>query len=220
MKRTVLRRAVLTGAALSALLVTAACGDDMAGMDHGGGTPAASAPTSAQPGATGVNDADVMFAQMMMPHHRQAVEMADLAPTRASDPEVKDLAAKIKAAQDPEIATMTDWLTAWGKSTATPGGHDGHNMGTPMPGMSSGMPGGMPGMASEEQMNELEAAEGAEFDKMFVEMMIAHHKGAIEMARTEQADGANAEAKALAAKIAADQTAEAQTLEKIRDRLK
>lgn len=211
MKRTILlRRALMTGVTLSALLLTtAACGDDMSDMDHGSGnSPTATASASAQTSAA-VNDADVMFAQMMVPHHRQAVEMADLAPTRANDPELKDLAAKIKAAQDPEIATMTGWLTAWGKPTGAPQGHDMHGT----------SPSGMPGMADEEQMNKLKAAKGTEFDKMFAQMMIDHHKGAIEMAKTEQADGANPEAKALAAKIEADQAAEVQTLQKILDRL-
>ncbi|MEE3920862.1 DUF305 domain-containing protein [Micromonospora sp. BRA006-A] len=77
----------------------------------------------------------------------------------------------------------------------------------------------MPGMMSEQQMKDLAAAKGPAFDKMFAEMMIAHHKGAIDMARTEQADGSNPEAKALAAKIASDQAAEVQTLQKILDRL-
>ncbi|WP_328421541.1 DUF305 domain-containing protein [Micromonospora sp. NBC_00389] len=224
MKRTiVLRRALLTGATLSALLLaTAACtDDDMAGMDHGGRSPNATASESAHASAGAVNDADVMFAQMMIPHHRQAVEMADLAPTRANDAELKDLAAKIKAAQDPEISTMTGWLTGWGKPTAAPEGHAMPGMGTPMPGMSAaetGIP-GMAGMASEEQMNKLKADMGSEFDKLFAQMMIAHHKGAIDMAKTEQTDGSNAEAKALAATIEADQAAEVQTLQRILDRL-
>lgn len=211
MKRTiVLRRALLTGVTLSALAATAAaCGDDMSGMDHGSGnSPAVTASASAQASAA-VNDADVMFAQMMIPHHRQAVEMADLAPTRANDPELKDLAAKIKAAQDPEIVTMTGWLTAWGKPTAAPEGHDMHGT----------APTGMAGMADDEQMDKLKAAKGTEFDKMFAQMMIAHHNGAIEMAKAEQANGANPDAKALAAQIEADQAAEVQTLQKILDRL-
>ncbi|MGY4911979.1 DUF305 domain-containing protein [Micromonospora aurantiaca (nom. illeg.)] len=219
MKPTILRRTAFAGVALSALLATAACGggDDTGGMTHGTGSSSA-AGTSASADAT-VNDADVMFAQMMIPHHQQAVTMADLAPARASDSELKDLAAKIKAAQDPEIATMKGWLTAWGKPTDLPSDHS-------MPGMSAtpghGMPGmdaGMPGMMSEQQMRDLAAAKGPAFDKMFAEMMIAHHKGAIDMARTEQADGSNPEAKALAATIASDQAAEVQTLRKILDRL-
>lgn len=219
MKPTILHRAALAGVALSALLGTAACGgaDDTGGMTHGTGSSSAA---GASPSADAtVNDADVMFAQMMIPHHQQAVTMADLAPTRANDPELKALAAKIKAAQDPEIATMKGWLTAWGKPTDLPSDHS-------MPGMSAtpghGMPGmdsGMPGMMSEQQMKDLAAANGAAFDKMFAEMMIAHHKGAIDMARTEQADGSNPEAKALAARIASDQAAEVQTLQKILDRL-
>ncbi|RKN50394.1 DUF305 domain-containing protein [Micromonospora endolithica] len=210
MKHTIVLRRALTGATLSALLATAtACGDGMSGMDHGSGnTPAATASASAQTNAT-VNDADVMFAQMMIPHHRQAVDMADLAPTRANDAELKDLAVKIKAAQDPEIATMTGWLTSWGKPTAAPEGHDMHGTG----------PSAMAGMANDEQMNKLKAAKGTEFDKMFAQMMIAHHNGAIEMAKTEQTSGANPDAKALAAKIEADQAAEVQTLQKILDRL-
>ncbi|MEO3781195.1 DUF305 domain-containing protein [Micromonospora sp. B11E3] len=221
MKRTTAtRRALLTTASLSVLLLgAAACSnDDMSGMDHGNAGPTASASASTGAAAT-VNDADVMFAQMMIPHHQQAVEMADLAANRATDPELKDLAAKIKAAQDPEIATMKGWLTAWGKPTEAPAGHSmpgmssapGHDMSTPGP--------GMPGMMSDKEMAGLKAATGTEFDKMFAQMMIAHHNGAIEMARTEQTNGANPEAKALATKIEADQAAEVQTLQKILDRL-
>ncbi|MFD4206332.1 DUF305 domain-containing protein [Micromonospora tulbaghiae] len=207
MKTTILRRAALAGVALSALLATAACGgDDTGGMTHGTGSSSA-AGASPSAGAT-FNDADVMFAQMMIPHHQQAVTMADLAPTRASDTELKDLAARIKAAQDPEITTMKGWLTAWGKPTDLPSDHS-------MPGMTSGMP----GMMSEQQMKNLAAANGAAFDKMFAELMIAHHNGAIDMAKAEQADGSNPEAKALAARIASDQATEVQTLRKILDRL-
>ncbi|MEU4789358.1 DUF305 domain-containing protein [Micromonospora tulbaghiae] len=207
MKTTILRRAALAGVALSALLATAACGgDDTGGMTHGTGSSSA-AGASPSAGAT-FNDADVMFAQMMIPHHQQAVTMADLAPTRASDTELKDLAARIKAAQDPEITTMKGWLTAWGKPMDLPSDHS-------MPGMTSGMP----GMMSEQQMKNLAAANGAAFDKMFAELMIAHHNGAIDMAKAEQADGSNPEAKALAARIASDQATEVQTLRKILDRL-
>ncbi|AXH93629.1 DUF305 domain-containing protein [Micromonospora aurantiaca] len=218
MKRTILRRTALAGVALSALLVTAACGggDDMAGMDHSN----SSLSTGASSAANGTfNDADVMFAQMMIPHHQQAVEMAGLAPSRAKDPELKDLAAKIKAAQDPEITTMKGWLTAWGKPTSPPSGHNMPGMsaspGHDMPGMNSDMP----GMMSDQEMADLTAAKGTDFDKKFAQMMIAHHNGAIEMAKTEQANGSNPDAKALAAKIAADQAAEVRTLQKILDRL-
>ncbi|HEY0697771.1 MAG TPA: DUF305 domain-containing protein [Micromonospora sp.] len=197
MNRTTMRR-TLAGAALVALLGLAGCGGAHDGGGHSGaGTPTGSGP-SAQVSAD-FNDSDVMFAQMMIPHHQQAVEMAELAETRASDPALKGLAAGIKAAQAPEIATMTGWLTAWGQPL-TPGG--GHNMSE------------MDGMVAEKDMAALKAASGAEFDRMFAKLMIEHHEGAIQMARTEKADGANAEARALAEKIAADQAAEVQTLKK------
>jgi uncharacterized protein (DUF305 family) len=208
MKRTMVRRALLAGvAAMSALVVLAACGgndDDTGNMNHGGGAASgASSPVSAP-----VNDADVEFAQMMIPHHKQAVQMAGLAETRAGDAQIKQLAAQIKAAQDPEIKTMTGWLTAWGKPSTMPsGGHD-------MPGMSS-----MPGEMSDEDMVKLEAAKGTEFDRMFAQMMIDHHNGAIEMARDEQAKGSNPDAKALAATIEKTQTAEVGTLQQALDRL-
>ncbi|MFF0328709.1 DUF305 domain-containing protein [Nonomuraea angiospora] len=167
---------------------------------------APAATTASASPAAAFNDADVMFAQMMIPHHQQAVEMADLAGTRAADKEVKELAAKIKAAQDPEIQTMKGWLTAWGK---------------PMPseGMDHGMGHDMPGMMSEDDMKKLEAAKGGAFDRQFAELMIAHHNGAIQMARTEQAQGSNAEAKELAKTIETAQQAEVAQLREILDRL-
>ncbi|MFF3670849.1 DUF305 domain-containing protein [Microtetraspora malaysiensis] len=199
--------ALATTATAGALLLTACGGDsttghkNMTGMAATSTAPAAGA--SSQAGAD-FNDADAMFAQMMIPHHKQAVEMADLAATRATDQEVKDLAAKIKAAQDPEIATMSGWLTAWGKPVTSSDGMAGH---------------GMPGMMGENDMAKLKAAKGVAFDKKFAEMMIAHHNGAIEMARTEQAQGANPEAKKLAATIKAAQQAEVAQMQKIIDRL-
>ncbi|MEV4111562.1 DUF305 domain-containing protein [Nonomuraea sp. NPDC049695] len=186
------------------LALLTACGgngDSMAGHE---GMSSASAPTattaSTQPSAA-FNDADVMFAQMMIPHHEQAVEMAELAPTRASDPEIKKLAAKIKAAQDPEIQTMKGWLAEWGKPAEAGMGH------------------GMPGLMSEEDMKKLDAAKGKAFDKLFAEQMIAHHNGAIEMAGTEQANGSNPQAKELAKAIESTQRTEVEQLQKLLDRL-
>ncbi len=163
------------------------------------------------------NDADVAFAQMMIVHHQGAIQMADLAPSRAQNQDVLALAARIKAAQAPEIDQMTSWLTAWGaapsmmsgSTTSGTGGmdHGGMDMGgTTSAAESSAM--SMPGMMSGDQMQQLESASGAAFDKMFLELMIVHHQGAIEMAETEIADGSNPEAVALAQKIKSDQTAE------------
>ena len=126
--------------------------------------------------------------------------MAKMVGSHASSPDVKSLADKIKAAQGPEIATMTSWLKSWGKDVPS---------GTGMGGMDHGTGGdGMPGMMGESEMNDLDTAIGSGFDRMFLTMMIEHHAGAIEMAKTEQADGENPDAVALAKKIGADQTAE------------
>ncbi|MEV4574075.1 DUF305 domain-containing protein [Nonomuraea jabiensis] len=200
-----INRKISVAVAASGLALLTACGgngDSMAGHEGmtSAGAPAATS-ASAQPSAA-FNDADVMFAQMMIPHHEQAVEMADLAATRASDPEVKELAAQIKAAQDPEIQTMKGWLTEWGKPA--PEGGMGHDM---------------PGVMSEEDMKKLEAAKGKAFDKLFVQQMIAHHNGAIAMAKTEQTGGSNPQAKELAKTIETTQQAEVEQLQKILDRL-
>ncbi|MEU7832952.1 DUF305 domain-containing protein [Nonomuraea sp. NPDC049129] len=200
-----------SGAAL--ILLTACGGTDSASMDGKDMSTMSSAPaaTSASAQATSqaaatFNDADVMFAQMMIPHHQQAVEMAELAETRASDKEVKELAAKIKAAQDPEIQTMKGWLTGWGKPL-------------PSGGMDQGMGHDMPGMMSAADMKKLEDAKGTAFDKGFAELMIAHHNGAIDMARTEQSQGSNPEAKELAKAIENAQQTEVEQMKKILDRL-
>jgi uncharacterized protein (DUF305 family) len=199
------RRVLRAGVAGAAVLALAAgCGDDggsMPGMDHGGNPAATTA--AAAPGAS-FNDADVAFAQNMIPHHQQAVQMADLAAGKAGNADLKQLAAQIKAAQDPEIKTMTGWLTAWGKPAMPAGGHGGMSM---------------PGMMSDADMNKLTAATGTGFDRMFAQMMIAHHNGAIQMAKDEQAKGANPEAKALAATIEKTQAAEVTKIQQILDKL-
>lgn len=136
---------------------------------------------------------DIAFAQSMIPHHQQAIEMADLAldPAAGASEQVKQLAEQIKGAQDPEIQQMTQWLQAWGAPTAMPGAtdgggtagmdHSGHDMG----GMT------MSGMMTAEQMQQLEQARGADFDQMWLTMMIAHHQGAISMAQQAQASNSS-----------------------------
>jgi uncharacterized protein (DUF305 family) len=152
-------------------------------------------------------DADVGFATDMIPHHRQAIEMAAMAAQRSEDPEVKELAAAIQAAQQPEIDTMSSWLTAWGKPV--PEGAAG------MDAMGHGGMNDMPGMMTTEEMNQLHDETGVGFDRMFLTMMIEHHEGAIRMAETEQANGSNPEAVALAKKIAQDQQAEIKTMQQL-----
>jgi len=149
------------------------------------------------------NDQDVAFATDMIPHHAQAVEMADLAADRAGSQDVKDLAENISAAQGPEIEQMSAWLEAWGEEVPdTAGGMEG------MEGMED-----MPGMMSSADMESLETASGAEFDEMFLSMMVEHHQGAIEMAQTEQSEGENPEAIDLAETIEETQTEEMSSME-------
>ena len=140
----------------------------------------------------------------MIPHHQQAVQMAELAVTRAADGEVKELATKIKGAQDPEINQMTGWVHAWGHQTMPASGHEAHEM---------------PGMMSTADLTKLRAAFGKEFDRQFCTMMIAHHQGAVEMAKTEMIDGSNSGAKELAMQIIAAQQGEIAKMNAILKRL-
>jgi uncharacterized protein (DUF305 family) len=158
---------------------------------------------SAGDGNGDFNDADVTFAQSMIPHHEQTVQMAKMAKMHASTPEVKNLADKIEQAQGPEIATMKGWLKDWGKDESSDDSMGGMDHGSDDSGMKD-----MPGMMSDADMSALDKATGASFDQMFLTMMIEHHTGAIEMAKTEQSKGKNADAKALAKQIEAAQTTE------------
>jgi uncharacterized protein (DUF305 family) len=194
---------LLAALLLAGTLTLTACGSDNDNDDSDGHMPGMGSSSPMMSPTDGMalqfNAADVTFATDMISHHRQAIEMAELATTRAKNQQVKDLAAQIEQAQDPEIQTMADWLTAWGK---------------PVPDDMSGMDmsGSMPGMMSTEDMQMLQGMSGAGFDRMFLQMMIEHHQGAIEMARTEQADGTNADAQALAEQIENAQTAEITTV--------
>jgi uncharacterized protein (DUF305 family) len=193
-------RACLAGGALALSLALSACGGQS-------GTPAASpqaAPTaSAQPSvSTEHNEADIRFAQGMIPHHRQAVEMAEMALDRAESADVKALAEEIRAAQDPEIITLTGYLQAWGAEVPADDGMAGmdHSGMQDMPGMS--------GMMTPEQMDQMQNASGAAFDTMFLQMMIVHHEGAVADSQRELAEGVNPQAKELAGRIVSTQTAE------------
>ena len=146
------------------------------------------------------NDADVMFAQMMIPHHEQAIEMSDIAldPTIGAGEKVLELATQIKNAQDPEIALMKDLLAAWGQPLVADGDVDHSTM--------------MSGMMSADELAELGTLTGPAFDAAWAAAMIAHHEGAIEMAETVLADGNNAEILTLAKAIIDAQQAEIETL--------
>jgi len=155
------------------------------------------------PSTSKFNDADVSFAQQMVPHHEQAIEMAQLAQGRASSADVLELADNIEAAQGPEIDTLKGWLESWGEDVPS-----SDMAGMDHGDMSNDSGGAMAGMMDEDEMNDLKAASGAAWDRMFLEMMIRHHEGAIEMAQAEVDDGQNLDATAMAAKIISDQRAE------------
>jgi uncharacterized protein (DUF305 family) len=195
MTRTSARRAHLAGAMLAGTLLLAGCaGGTSSSADNGHSTGSDASASSST--STTHNDADVAFASAMLPHHEGAISMAELAPGRAADPRVVDLASRIQAAQGPEIATLTGWLSDWGTAADRSGmGHGSMDH--------SGM-GGM----SAANMAALTNASGAEFDRLFLSQMIEHHRSAVQMAEQEAADGQNADALAMAESIRDSQAAE------------
>ncbi len=197
----------ITGVALTATL--AACGASTEGATTGGMNDTPSSPSTLT-----VQAADIAFAQLMIPHHTQAMEMADLALKYGSTAEVKTLATQIKAAQDPEIAEMTQWLGGWGAPLEMPGSDDAG-----MPGMDhSGMDmGGLSaaGMMSEQDMGALDQARGADFDRVWLQMMIAHHQGAIAMAEQVLTTTTDEQVKALASNVASGQNTEIDTMQQL-----
>lgn len=198
-------RVVLPASIAASALFLGACSSstDHSGMDMGsestmmdgmGGGAGSSTTAVSIPADADYNATDVAFAQGMIVHHGQAVMMAEMALDQADNPEVVTLATAIKAAQDPEIAEMSGWLENWGVAVPDPMSGMDHEMGS----MGNMM---MSGMMSDEDMAKLENASGVDFDRMFLEMMVKHHTGAIEMAQTEVADGKYQPAKALATNV-------------------
>ncbi|GEE03567.1 hypothetical protein nbrc107696_40130 [Gordonia spumicola] len=163
-------------------------GHDMASMSTSAAN--ASASDSAH------NAADVMFAQMMLPHHEQALEMSDILLAKDGVPtDVRALATSIKQAQGPEITQLTSWLTAWGEpTTADMSGHT------------------MDGMVSADDIAKLKDASGPDAAKLYLTQMIAHHEGAVSMAQSQVTGGKNADAVAMARSIVESQTAEITTM--------
>jgi uncharacterized protein (DUF305 family) len=207
----------IVAAAVAATVVLGACSND-SGSNHDMSsmtTSAAASPPSTSAGgdtqAPAHNDADVMFAQGMIPHHQQAIEMSDmLLAKQGIDPGVVSLANQIKAAQGPEIQQMQGWLADWGVATTTaPGG------GMPgMPGHDMGDMGGE-GMMSEQDMAALRDAQGVEASKLFLTQMIEHHKGAITMAQTEVDKGQFSPAVEMARSIITSQQKEIDTMQQM-----
>lgn len=194
----------LSTAALAAALTLGGCstgspapatpGGSTPGMDHGPGMMSSSAPAA----AGDHNAADTMFAQAMIPHHEQAVEMSEMMLRKKDIPAaVTDLATRIKAAQAPEIETMADWLKTWNESATMGTGHS------------------MEGMMGADDLKELEAAQGTEAARLFLTQMTAHHEGAVMMAKTETAQGKNARAIKLSQDIVSAQEAEIKEMQEL-----
>lgn len=194
----------MIAAATSVAAVAALAGCSTAAKED---RPAASssASQSAQPadthgadtrGADTRNEDDVMFAQMMIPHHEQALELSTLVPDRSTNPAVVKLAATISGEQQPEIDFMTSTLAQWGVAPGAMNHGSGHD------GMT------MQGMVNEDTMVRLETLKGKDFDTLWLQSMISHHQGAIEMAKVEVEAGTNPEMTALARSIITAQQAE------------
>lgn len=188
----------LSAAAVVLVFALAGCaraanpGSALDGMNHG---PASS---SQAPADATHNAADTMFAQMMIPHHAQAIQMSDIMLAKMGlDPKIVSLVTDIKAAQGPEIEKMTGWLTSWGEATKMSGSH------------------AMNGMLSSTELDQLAAAQGAEAGKLFLEQMIAHHDGAVEMAAEAVRDGKSADVIALAKSIVASQETEIKVMKEM-----
>jgi uncharacterized protein (DUF305 family) len=186
-------------AALATVVALAGCtspesadaGDGHTGHEHSGSAAPAPADSADQQGH---NADDVTFAQQMTAHHKQALELTDLARDRSTDPALLELSAAIAAAQGPEIGQMAAMLRSWGQNPDADMGHGGHSS--------------MAGMVDSATMDRLRSLNGKEFDTLWLESMISHHQGAVEMAKAEIANGDNAEAKQLAERIVDTQQAE------------
>ena len=200
--------------ATAALVISAGCGGSDSGAEQSGHSSSTSA--AAESSGQDHNDADVMFAKHMLPHHQQAIEMSDVVLAKQGvDPRVTDLATEIKAAQGPEIKQMQDWLSQWGNPPmppmATEEGHGGHDM--------EGMSGDGMGMMSDEEMTALNSAQGVGVSRLFLTGMITHHEGAIDMARNEIENGKFAPAVEMARAIVTTQQQEIDTMKGILETL-
>ena len=196
-RKILMKRTLMPAVVLASVLAVAGCSGSEEPAEHDMSTMAGSESGD----GTAHNEADMMFAQMMIPHHEQAVEMADVVLAKGgTNPEVTALATEIKAAQAPEIEQLDQWLDSWG-AERTAEEHNGHDA--------------MSGMMTEEDMQALDGATPPESDRLFLEQMIAHHEGAVEMAQTEVETGSDPAAVEMAQTIVDTQTAEIETMENL-----
>ncbi|QCB49521.1 DUF305 domain-containing protein [Rhodococcus sp. PAMC28707] len=204
-------------AASAGVIFLAGCSDDSSNAPMNGQMMDGNSMNSSQSTSSGsdapaqFNNADVMFAQMMYPHHAQAVEMSEMATGRTENPDVLALASAIEAAQQPEMDQMTAWLSDWGQPAPSADLGQMGEMGG-MGGMNHGSGGGM---MTDQEMDSLTASSGPEFDRQWLTMMIAHHTGAIDMANVEIEQGSNPEAQAMSRLIVTSQQEEIDTMRQL-----
>lgn len=214
------RLATFFAAAVAATVILSACSNDNPQGEQdtasitttGAATPSPSAPAGGDTQAQAHNDTDVAFAQGMIPHHQQAIEMTDMLMAKEGiDPRVVSLANQIKGDQGPEIQQLQGWLDDWGLSTTT------MSPGSGMPGMPDHDMGDTSGsgMMSEQDMAALRDAQGVEASRLFLTQMIEHHKGAIAMSQTEVDSGQFPAAIDLARKISASQQQEIDAMQQL-----
>lgn len=207
-------RASLVAASLTAAALLLAACDSGSGSGSDGGSAKAAGPSVIAPGKPGEaaetlsaedarkrraeddspNAADISYARMMIGHHAQALEMTELAPSRAESTKVKRLAERISAAQKPEITAMKSWLKNNGEEHDESGEAHQHAA--------------MPGMANEAQLKKLRASKGKAFDELFLKLMITHHEGAVTMATDVKSDGNNIQMEEMADDVIAQQLSE------------
>ncbi len=183
------RRIVAVTAALTTAVVVSSCSKTEDHSQH------ASASTTSSSTVAAHNADDVMFAQMMIPHHQQAVELAALAPEHTTNQAVLKLAATISAEQQPEVRAMQALLLQWDVDPNAVGDHGGHGS-------------GMAGMVDDATMARLNSLNGPEFDTLWLQAMIGHHQGAIDMAKAEIANGQSVDMTAMAKTMVTAQQAE------------
>lgn len=182
-------------------------------LPGGPGDPVRTATGPVEVDVPGWSHEDVAFLQMMVPHHRQALEMAGLAPDRAATPAVLALAERIEAAQAPEILLMAGWLEQRGVDVPQAGddpamwdhGAHGHD--------------GMAGMLTPVELAELADAEGEAFDRLFLTGMVRHHEGAVQMARDALRGATDPRVVELAEDVNAGQAAEVVRMQRLLDDL-
>ncbi|TCC30658.1 DUF305 domain-containing protein [Kribbella sindirgiensis] len=203
-----MRHPTWTGAASAVLVLVSAvglagCGDDSAATAGANGAGKGTTSAGASAPAADHNEADVAFASHMILHHQQALQMSGMAKWQATSAQVKQLAAAITTAQEAEMKQMSGWLTGWGEPVPA-ASHSGHAMEDEIP-----------GMMTEDEMHELGKTKGSMFDRVWIQMMIKHHLGALTMAKAEQTGGRSPAATTLANRITTAQTAEIATLNRL-----